>query len=935
MATYIKGVTDVLPGSVAMAPDYKLLSTALSTLQAKYDKGFDQVKSMYDSLINQPLSSSDNEKFRQDYLKKADAELSRFAGIDLGNPNNVSQAMNVFKPLVNDKQYVKDLFLTKAQGTEIEKMESVKNNTDAKIRAGYNSTMEKWLNIGRKRLSEMKRDDGSIDAATYNKFSPWESPIDYAMAKAAEQKLEYKRTDIEGMYFKYITNGEEAVGPFKNWFSEVIGDRFDNQFRIEGDVRYEEKLQGMMAQDPTLDRKTATQKLAQDFSGTYVKLANDQINQYQSKISSIDNSINALKRKYPSGVPKNQVDQIKLALKQKDALEDGLKKLKVEKGTDQQFQQKAVGLFMNNPAGTYVNKIKDEYAQGFGEIWASKSDVDYKPNQVALQKDQQAFDSAQQLKRFAHDKEMKQMGIDADRALKYEELMLKGDLVNQTTGASYGTPIDAGKFSIDYLYRQEQVNNFDKTLGAYVDDRVLASAANLDYKNGVAIIGANSGFDLGVVKKAITAKANGKALDANSIQHLTRYLNSIKSGIAYDDKKHTFNFIRSVIDKGILDHRGNNPNLAAVALPIVTDAGTARVNYNARFNEEQKHLSDIYAAGNIEVNPYISLSSNGVYSINYDALNKVTDASEKGALLQKLIPLTSYKRLSAQSAIQTRPIELHPANPDKLDPSVTRNVLENYESMGYTDDKGKFVKFKEEEIASIREKAQGDTNLKKLFDTGLRYIPTIIDNKPYVRVVIPTKVETAGGKAMSSASLMGIDPNGEISKRNHLEVLVPIEKVGNIAGSDYILVNPLTKQKTVLKNDLRTFLAESMRDLKMADPLSWVSTNGLTSQTGVSAFDPSLNNRIAGGQVSHDDNNNININFFQQDGTAYHLNYTSEYGVSYSDFLNDQSRYDKEIRLFVENAANNYAVTNIETAKKKETERKLRTDLVPWSSIYN
>jgi hypothetical protein len=281
MATYIKGVTDVLPGSVAMAPDYKLLSTALSTLQAKYDKGFDQVKSMYDSLINQPLSSSDNEKFRQDYLKKADAELSRFAGIDLGNPNNVSQAMNVFKPLVNDKQYVRDLFLTRAQGTEIEKMESVKNNTDAKIRTGYNPTMEKWLNIGRRRLSEMKRDDGSIDAATYNKFSPWESPIDYAMAKAAEQKLEYKRTDIEGMYFKYITNGEEAVGPFKNWFSEVIGDRFDNQFRIEGDVRYEEKLQGMMAQDPTLDRKTATQKLAQDFSGTYVKLANDQINQYQ------------------------------------------------------------------------------------------------------------------------------------------------------------------------------------------------------------------------------------------------------------------------------------------------------------------------------------------------------------------------------------------------------------------------------------------------------------------------------------------------------------------------------------------------------------------------------------------------------------------------------------------------------------------------------
>lgn len=935
MATYIKGVTDVLPGPTAMAPDYKLLSTALSTLQSKYDKGFDQVKSMYDSLINEQLSSTDNEKFRQDYLKKADSELSRVSGVDLANPNNVMQATNIFKPLVNDRQYVKDLYLTRAQSSELQKMESVKNSTDAKIRAGYNQTMEKWLQIGRRRLTEMKRDDGSIEAATYNKFAPWENPIDYAMAKAKDQGLDYKRTEIEGMYFKYITNGEQAVGTFKNWFGDVIGDKFDNQFRIEGDVRYEERLQSMMAQDKTLDRRSATEKLAQEFSGSYVKLANEQINNYQTKVGTINNEVKRLQRKYPNGVPAAQAEQIKAALKQKVALEDAVKKLKAEKGTDQEFQQKAIGLFMNNPAGTYVNKIKDEYAQGFANIWASDSDIDYKPNQVALQKDQQAFESAQQAKRFAHDKEMKILGIEADRALKYEELMLKGELKNQATGAAYGSPMDAGKYSIEYLYRQSQINNFDKTVNAYMDERVLAAAANLKYEKGLAILPANSGFDLTIVKKAILAKANGKPLDANSIQHLKNYLENIKAGVSYDDKKHNFNFIRSVIDKGVLSHRSDNPNLAAIALPIVTEAGTARTNYNARFDEEQKHLSEVYSAGNKDVNKYITVSPNGVYSINYAEVDKVTDPVEKGALLQKVIPLSSYKKFANQSAIQTRPIELHPADPAKFDASITKNILDNAQSMGYTDEKGNFVKFKKEDVAKIRERAQGDENLKDLFDTGLRYIPSIIDDKPYVRIIIPTKMKTSDGKSVSSAKLMDLDIDGQLSKRNHLEVLVPVENVPNIAGSDFVMVNPLTQQRTVLRNDLRTFLTQSMRDLTMAEPLSWVSNNGLATGSGVSAFDPSLSNRIGGGTISHDGNDNISINFLQQDGQAYHLNYTNEYGVSYSDFMNNQSKYDKELRLFVENAANSYAVTNIETAKKKQVERSLNTDRIPWSTILN
>ena len=921
MATYIKGVTDVLPGPTAMAPDYKLLGTALATLQNKYDKGFNEVKSMYSSMINRELSSSDNEKFRQDYLKKADAELSRFSGIDLSNPNNVSQAMNVFKPLVNDKQYVKDLFLTQSQNSEISKMESVKSSSDSKIREGYDPKMEEWLYLGKKRLSGMKRDDGSIESANYNKFAPWEDPIAYGMKMAKEQGLEIGRTEFEGMFIKHITGGDQAVGPYKNWFKTVIGDKFDNQFRIEAELDYEHGVQNLMAKDKTLDRQAATQQLAQDFSGNYVKLMNDEINDTQTRIDQINDKIKGAKLRSPNGLSPNDAKVFQALAKQKIQLEDRVGKLKKEKGADDEFQQKAVDLFVRNPAGTYVNKIKDDYATQFGLAKATtKVDEEVQVNQAALQRDKQKHDWAMMMKKaeidMAHDLKMKEI----DRNTQIEVATLKGETLASRLGAAYGNEQSAGSYTLDYAYTKSVNNNLNNGIKGYVDDKVLAVAANLKYTGAGIATNVNDGLNMGVVKQAIIDKGQGKQLGTDAAKALANYLSKVKPGFQFNAAQHTFADIQALIDYGFGANQKNTPTLAKQALPSLQAAGNAWSAYTSQFIEEQSHLSDL--SQNAEYAPYIT-QSNGMYTINHTA---VQNSGKKGELYDYLIP--SAKRYAKKAAISAQTIELHPADPSKFDASLIRNVISNATVIALGEDA-----FSGEDLGKLKQIAQGDENLKNVFDMGIKYKLEIINNQEFYRVTIPVKKSLTGENPTSMAKQFDIDFEGKVSQANGIDFIVPAAAMDRIAGSDQVTINGVTGQKQVVRNDLRTLLSQSMELLDVTPPTSWVSNNGLLDDNyNYSTFPTYLSGMIGGGQISRSGNDLV-MDFTKFDGTIQHINFTDVKGITYDQYKQSPDKYDSQLRTYVEGLVNDYALGNLNAAEQKNTIDRTTTNKIPWDKI--
>lgn len=66
----------------AYQPDYKFLVSALQTQQSEYERGLNSVRSIYSSLLNKPVTSSDNQTYRNDIFKKLQTSLKDISAID-------------------------------------------------------------------------------------------------------------------------------------------------------------------------------------------------------------------------------------------------------------------------------------------------------------------------------------------------------------------------------------------------------------------------------------------------------------------------------------------------------------------------------------------------------------------------------------------------------------------------------------------------------------------------------------------------------------------------------------------------------------------------------------------------------------------------------------------------------------------------------------
>ena len=64
-------------------PDYSFLTKVYSTQQARYDKGFNAVKSVYNSFLNGALTNEGNEAYRSEVFKRLQETLKSTSTLDL------------------------------------------------------------------------------------------------------------------------------------------------------------------------------------------------------------------------------------------------------------------------------------------------------------------------------------------------------------------------------------------------------------------------------------------------------------------------------------------------------------------------------------------------------------------------------------------------------------------------------------------------------------------------------------------------------------------------------------------------------------------------------------------------------------------------------------------------------------------------------------
>lgn len=906
MATYIKGVTDVIPDQQGAKVDWKVISSGLTALQGRYNKGFDQVKGMYNSLINSALSSSDNEQFRQEYLKKADQYLTQMAGVDLANPNNVMQATQVFDPLVNDKQYVRDIYLTKIQQNEMGKMSSAKNSTDKELRAQYNPIMEQYLGIGQERLSQMKRDDGSIEAARPNMYTPWENPIDWASNVAKEQGLEFKYDYNAGLYKVTEINGGKSLGNYNTWFRNTISNRFDNQFRIESEVRVDQAVKGLMSQDPTLNKNSALQKLAGEYSTTYTKNYNQEINDVQAALDDLDKGKRELQKKYPSGIPPQIANQLTQAKKQKDSLFAKLTQMKTEKGSDEEFTKKAIDLFINNPAGAYTSSVRSGYAeqfankQAFGKV-SKTQEADEVQLRIHLQEDSQAHDWAIKEQDFRN-----QRILNNDK-FKYDLTLadVKGELLG-STGATLGPVKDIGTYETSDYYNAQVSDLFSKGTQPFINDKVLAVAANLTIgASGTIDFKATDDIQLPELQQAIERKGKNMDLTENQENALKKYLEKLLPGNNLIVRNMRFPAIQGIITDAIRKNSQNDPTHGKVALEMVNNANNARYQFGQMWAQANTHLKDLVIKDRSYLdNEYVKANRDGSMSINYAKINGL-DKDDKEAVYRQVIP--QYQTVSAETAKQSRVIKLTPSEKN-YDYSIYQNVIINAEKIGVTNAEGEFVEYDEEQTADFKNKTGGIENISKVFDQAGEFELKMIDGVKYIKATIPVIRDATKNESM--ATKLDFDLNNEIEKNNKVEILIPANKAMNIVGNDRVVTNRVTGGTMVIPNKLRTLMEESLGTSLLPEPKSWV-TQGTLENGGKTYFPSYLKTNIAGGFL-YSANNDILAKFETDAGESKILNITNSEGITLDMLKSNPNKYDIIIRKYIENGLNTYGQANIQ-----------------------
>lgn len=386
MATYPTGYINQFVQTPGYKPDWQFLTQVMGTKQAEYDRGFNMVKSLYNSTLNNPLTSADNERYRTEMFKKLQNSLKSVSGVDLSNPTNIIKAKDLIKPLSEDQELIYDMSVTSHHAAQRSLADSYKNSTDTKIRSQYNDWSIQDMAFAQEDLKNAKRGDGSIMKVAPRDFVPFEDVNEYLdkAAKDADLKIVTSRTDPSGYILKQ-TNGDAAEIPFTEWAKGKLGTRFDRQFDVMGRVTAEGKIRNMM-KDKGLSREDALGTISTEMSTKAIDEYNKSLTVYDDNLKSIESRIGIIKRKFPNGFntnPNVKAEYDKLV----NARDIYKERVKDSMGQLERLQKDGSTYYIDKLPSIFAERLKNDTASGWGTARAeATSELDITADQAAITK---------------------------------------------------------------------------------------------------------------------------------------------------------------------------------------------------------------------------------------------------------------------------------------------------------------------------------------------------------------------------------------------------------------------------------------------------------------------------------------------------------------------------------------------------------------------
>ena len=520
MANFVPGDVNPIAEVKPWSPDWSFLSQVYGVTQARFDKGFNQVKSLYNSVLNSPLTNGDNQKFRQDMFEKIQGSLRNVSALDLSDPSNVMRAQSLLDPITDDKEIAYDMYFTKYEGNQKALMDSYKNSTDAKVRAQYSDYSKLDLMFAEDDLRKAKRGDGSITSVQPRDFTPFEDINEYLSGAAKEAKLQVKFANPDGKgYIMTYTNGKYAEVPFSNWAAMTMGNRFDRQFGVIGRVTAENQIRDLIGQG--MSREQATQQVAKSISADYMKSQQTDVEATAVSLTDAESQLQTIRDLYPQGIPSGKKD-VMTKYQNLLKLETELRNNKTQsEGEIKKIEEDPENYTVSNLYGILSGQAKKNAATIWGVSTAqATAEVDVKPDQkVIADFDRAAANArhaatlAQNERHFQQNQQMELMKMQNANEIEMMKLKAEGKLPSETYVGDY---VGTGSTGVDVLGTANSKNKtelFNNAFGAQNGLINMVIGKNRDHSKYYQVLSKVQGI----------AQGNGAKLNAQDTQLLKEY----------------------------------------------------------------------------------------------------------------------------------------------------------------------------------------------------------------------------------------------------------------------------------------------------------------------------------------------------------------------------------------------------------------------------
>lgn len=357
---------------------------SISAQNQFWDAGAARVKSYYDKGLNLDLTSEENVKIRDQFMKDAEKELIKLSSMDLADPSVQKKGMSIFKPLFKDRAILYDDHMTRTQKQIYADADRYKNDEKTKGAGFHMDNLAYALMPFRNFGKDTKRDELE---GIYNKAKNASYIPHYDFSKERIDILEnckadrFSNTTEQGAYLE--TERDASLTKSKLWgcLDAAMSDQAKQQIRISAAVKY--------------DRNYGVLK------GEYLESATSQIEAYTEEVASLSAKKAAIK-----GNPQ-YAEQEKALTEQISMYEERIKEKKDDLSTIESWTDKDIENNYENLAFTaYFKRINEPFAQAF-----ARADIerDKKANPIWMTRFVQQKLDDRQLLGFEHDKEMENL----------------------------------------------------------------------------------------------------------------------------------------------------------------------------------------------------------------------------------------------------------------------------------------------------------------------------------------------------------------------------------------------------------------------------------------------------------------------------------------------------------------------------------------------